>query len=96
MKKLSATYCLDRGLEPRSHSAGQARYAKARHGCTPTNLRCSRPYVSQRRGDVAKLHSSGEEWRLRVGEFRIRFRRDPTERSVIVLRVLPRSQAYRS
>lgn len=34
--------------------------------------------------------------RLRVGDWRVLYRLDPTARSVTVLRVLPRGRAYRS
>jgi mRNA-degrading endonuclease RelE of RelBE toxin-antitoxin system len=46
-------------------------------------------------GDVRKLHGREAEWRLRVGELRVRFRRDAAARLVVVLRVLPRGRAYR-
>jgi len=45
-------------------------------------------------GDVVKL-SGSEEWRLRVGDWRVRFERDPSARVIYVLRVLPRGRAYR-
>ncbi|MGH2945339.1 MAG: type II toxin-antitoxin system RelE family toxin [Solirubrobacteraceae bacterium] len=45
-------------------------------------------------GDVRKLAGS-DEWRLRVGEWRVRFQRDPPQRMLYVLRVLPRGRAYR-
>ena len=45
------------------------------------------------RADVRKL-AGGEEHRLRVGDWRIRFRRDAESRQLIVLRVLPRGRAY--
>lgn len=44
------------------------------------------------RGDVTRLAGS-DEYRLRVGDWRVRFRRD-TE-IIYVLRVLPRGRAYR-
>jgi mRNA interferase RelE/StbE len=47
------------------------------------------------RGDVRKLAGSEDEWRLRVGDWRVRFSRDPSGRRVEVLRVLPRGRAYR-
>ena len=43
--------------------------------------------------EVRKLTSG--EWRLRVGDWRIRFDRDRGEQLIIVLRVLPRGRAYR-
>jgi mRNA interferase RelE/StbE len=45
-------------------------------------------------GDVVKL-AGREEWRLRVGDWRVRMRFDALQRTVIVLRVLPRGRAYR-
>jgi mRNA interferase RelE/StbE len=45
-------------------------------------------------GDVVKL-AGKEEWRLRVGEWRVRFGLDRDDRVVVVLRVLPRGRAYR-
>jgi mRNA interferase RelE/StbE len=45
-------------------------------------------------GDVRKLAGT-DEWRLRVGEWRVRFERDPAQRVLYVLRVLPRGRAYR-
>ncbi len=47
------------------------------------------------RGDVVKLAGTGKEWRLRVGDWRVRFVRDREQRVVQVLRVLPRGRAYR-
>lgn len=45
------------------------------------------------RSDLRKL-SGSEEYRLRVGEWRVRLDRDPTSRQITVLRVLPRGRAY--
>lgn len=45
-------------------------------------------------GDVVKL-TDADEWRLRVGDWRVRFDRDPETGVVNVLRVLPRGRAYR-
>jgi mRNA interferase RelE/StbE len=47
-------------------------------------------------GDVTRLQ--GEEppqWRLRVGDWRVRFRFDTTTSTMHVLRVQPRGRAYR-
>lgn len=44
-------------------------------------------------GDVIKLAGSDDEWRLRVGDWRVRFTREAG--TVYVLRVLPRDRAYR-
>jgi mRNA-degrading endonuclease RelE of RelBE toxin-antitoxin system len=50
--------------------------------------------VSHLPGDVVRLAGT-EEWRLRVGDWRVRFERDPRARMIYVLRVLPRGRAYR-
>jgi mRNA interferase RelE/StbE len=47
-----------------------------------------------RQGDVRKLTDVDNEWRRRVGNWRIRFTIDDTARAVVVLRVLPRGDAY--
>lgn len=39
--------------------------------------------------------ASAEEWRLRVGDWRVRFVRDSETGVVYVVRVLPRGRAYR-
>lgn len=36
-----------------------------------------------------------DEWRLRVGDWRVRFTRNSDTRTVLILRVLPRGRAYR-
>ncbi len=51
--------------------------------------------VFPRRGDLQKLHGSREEWRLRVGDYRVRFLPDSGSQVIAILRVLPRDQAYR-
>lgn len=43
--------------------------------------------------DVRRLRGS-DEWRLRVGDWRVRLRLDFDERIVIVVRILPRGRAY--
>jgi mRNA interferase RelE/StbE len=43
--------------------------------------------------DVRRLRGS-DEWRLRVGDWRVRLRLDFDERTVIVVRILPRGRAY--
>jgi mRNA interferase RelE/StbE len=45
-------------------------------------------------GDVLKLVNA-DEWRLRVGDWRVRFKRDAETGIVYVVRVLPRGRAYR-
>lgn len=53
-------------------------------------------YAAEERGDVIRLEAvEPPEWRLRVGAWRVRFRRDAHERILYVLRVLPRDKAYR-
>ena len=47
------------------------------------------------RGDIRKLQGPANEWRVRVGDWRIRFERDDRARLVRILRVLPRGRAYR-
>jgi mRNA-degrading endonuclease RelE of RelBE toxin-antitoxin system len=47
-------------------------------------------------GDVRRLADiSPPEWRLRVGDWRVRFTRDAATRTVLILRVLHRASAYR-
>ena len=45
-------------------------------------------------GDVVKL-ADAAEWRLRVGDWRVRFERDAETGVIYVTRVLPRGRAYR-
>jgi len=49
-------------------------------------------------GDVRKLQGVENEWRLRVGDWRVRFTVTPSGGIVIllVLRVLPRGSAYQA
>jgi len=44
-------------------------------------------------GDTRKLAGS-DEWRLRVGGWRVRFNFDDEARVIVVTRVLPRGRAY--
>jgi mRNA interferase RelE/StbE len=44
-------------------------------------------------GDIRKI-AGGEQWRLRVGEWRVRFDFDDDALLVVVTRVLPRGRAY--
>ena len=46
-------------------------------------------------GDVAKLTGRPDEWRLRVGDWRVRFTRHRDQQLLVVQRVLPRGRAYR-
>ena len=45
------------------------------------------------RGDVTRLTAAGDELRLRVGEWRVRFSLEPG--SIVVHSVQPRGRAYR-
>jgi mRNA interferase RelE/StbE len=46
-------------------------------------------------GDVRKLEGPGDEYRQRVGEWRVRFVYNVDEHAIIVLHILPRGRAYR-
>ena len=52
-------------------------------------------FADSRQGDVKKLKGKTDEWRLRVGDWRIRFTKDEEIKILSVLRVLPRGSAYR-
>jgi mRNA-degrading endonuclease RelE of RelBE toxin-antitoxin system len=57
-------------------------------------LRALRRYAETEHGDVVKLTDvSPPQWRLRVGDHRVRFR--VTGDTLEVLHVLPRGKAYR-
>jgi mRNA interferase RelE/StbE len=43
--------------------------------------------------DLRRLRGS-DEWRLRVGDWRVRLQLDFDSRTVIVVRILPRGRAY--
>ena len=45
--------------------------------------------------DIRKLQGTNDEWALRVGEWRVRFFYDRANQTIVVLRVLPRKDAYR-
>lgn len=45
-------------------------------------------------GDTIKLQGREDEWRLRVGDWRMLMYLDSERRTVVVLRVLPRGRAY--
>ena len=48
-------------------------------------------------GDLRRVQGTDiDEWRLRVGDWRIRFERDLANKTIFVLRILPRGRAYRS
>ncbi|MBI4213800.1 MAG: type II toxin-antitoxin system RelE/ParE family toxin [Chloroflexi bacterium] len=46
-------------------------------------------------GDVTKLVGPDDQWRLRVGDWRVRFLYDYQSTTIRVIRVLPRGRAYR-
>jgi mRNA interferase RelE/StbE len=46
-------------------------------------------------GDIKKLQGHDHDWRLRVGDYRVRFAVDTHTDQIIVLRILPRGRAYR-
>ncbi|MBI2916706.1 MAG: type II toxin-antitoxin system RelE/ParE family toxin [Chloroflexi bacterium] len=46
-------------------------------------------------GNTQKLHGMGDEYRLRVGDWRVLFRSDVPARTIVVLQVRPRGWAYR-
>jgi mRNA-degrading endonuclease RelE of RelBE toxin-antitoxin system len=53
-------------------------------------------FATKLEGDVVKLTAvKPAEYRLRVGDLRVRFSRDDERRALTVLRVLPRDKAYR-
>jgi len=53
-------------------------------------------YATDEYGDVLRLSAvEPPEWRLRVGDWRIRFQRDTEAGTLYVLRILPRDKAYR-
>jgi mRNA interferase RelE/StbE len=46
-------------------------------------------------GNTQRLRGTPDEWRLRVGDWCVRFRYDIATRTLAVLRILPRGEAYR-
>jgi mRNA interferase RelE/StbE len=44
-------------------------------------------------GDVKRLRGS-HEYRLRVGDWRVRFEREDRQLKIVIVRVLPRGRAY--
>ena len=46
-------------------------------------------------GDVQRLRGTTDEWRLRVGDWRVRFRYDTAAETIEVLHILPRGESYR-
>ncbi len=51
--------------------------------------------AQQNQGDVKRLEGRPGEYRLRVGGWRVLFRRDAAADCVIVARIAPRGRAYR-
>ena len=52
-------------------------------------------YAQTGTGDVVQLTDvKPPEYRLRVGSWRVRFRRDPGRARLVIFRVLPRDKAY--
>lgn len=47
------------------------------------------------RGDTRKLRGEENIWRLRVGDWRIRFEPDFANKAILIQRILPRGRAYR-
>jgi len=45
------------------------------------------------RANVSKL-SGADEYRLRAGEWRVRFQHDAAKGEILILRILPRGRAY--
>jgi mRNA interferase RelE/StbE len=52
-------------------------------------------YAETGHGDVKELQGRTDQWRLRVGDWRVIFTLDHGNLLVIVLRVVPRGNAYR-
>lgn len=52
-------------------------------------------YVAHDQGDVRKLAGQDDIYRLRVGDWRVLFAFDDGGRTVVILRVLNRRDAYR-
>ena len=46
-------------------------------------------------GDIAKLAGMENQYRLRVGEWRVRLRYDDDAHAIEIISVLPRGRAYR-
>jgi len=52
-------------------------------------------FVGTGYGDIVKLQGAVREWRLRMGDWRIRFTEDPSRHTITILPVRPRGEAYR-
>lgn len=51
-------------------------------------------FAERRGGNVRKLRGSSAEWRLRVGDWRVRYTYTNQGQTLVVLRVLHRGRAY--
>lgn len=51
-------------------------------------------FVANPQAGHARKLAGSDEWRLRVGDWRVRFNFDDEARMIIVTRVLPRGRAY--
>lgn len=54
-----------------------------------------RRFAETGHGDVRKLRGAEGRWRLRVGDWRVLFTYAEEGDALLILRVLPRDQAYR-
>lgn len=52
-------------------------------------------FASTGAGDVRRLRGRNREWRLRVGKWRVLLAYNLGDATVLILRVLPRAEAYR-
>ncbi len=52
-------------------------------------------YIDEAAGTARKLHGVADEWRIRVGDWRVRFELVEGGHTMLILRVLPRGRAYR-
>jgi mRNA interferase RelE/StbE len=47
-------------------------------------------------GDVKKLQGSSEDYRLRIGDYRIIFSKDSEKSLIIVIEIAPRGEVYKN
>jgi len=52
-------------------------------------------YAEDDLGDVRKLMGSGDEYRLRIGDWRVIFTLEDGDRNMVIVRVVNRRDAYR-
>src|ERR1700678_288501 len=92
----------ERGIQPVPIESGIAEVDRARKDLRridpPTRERILRAIArlaqgAELTGDVKRLQGS-HEYRLRVGDWRVRFERNDQQLTVTVVRVLPRGRAY--